>query len=468
VDGGGALSKVERRLTHQARTSLLTPASLGLIIAALLSICPHRTAGQEPLVCGQPLQRSLEAGAVAAYTVSYRDPEFPDEALVEAVDTSGKIGLLKLALRDDPLAATCSGVLDLEEEAGIVEVSDCVPDTDTGTGQYTITLNVVSDSPGNCGEPLPCRLGVPGTLDVLGQVNAYTFPVSGDEDQVTLTLAAAEVGAYHVRIFDPDGFAIEDGDSCDRQVTFEALDSGIYTALVSACGSPHTGSYTIAWQPPQCPVSLAVGSASGQPGQQASVGVTLSTMGHAISDVVLDVGFDASTPVAWRADETPDCEVNPEIPQEGASFAFLPDGCDPGADCTDLHAVVSATGGVTSFRDGQLFTCTVRVQPAASVGAHPLTCSDPQAFDIGGDLPFTICSNGTITVGCTGDCDSDGQVTIDEVIQGVNIALDLLPVSVCAAFDASVDGRITIDELLTAVNYALIGCEPDSSASYDR
>jgi hypothetical protein len=59
---------------------------------------------------------------------------------------------------------------------------------------------------------------------------------------------------------------------------------------------------------------------------------------------------------------------------------------------------------------------------------------------------------------CTGDCNGDGEVTIDELLIGVNIALDLQPLSRCAAFDAGGDGMVTIDELLAAVNNALGGC----------
>ncbi len=59
---------------------------------------------------------------------------------------------------------------------------------------------------------------------------------------------------------------------------------------------------------------------------------------------------------------------------------------------------------------------------------------------------------------CAGDCDGDGVVTIDELLVGVNIALDNTPASACASFDTSGDGAVTIDELLDAVAHALGGC----------
>ncbi len=59
---------------------------------------------------------------------------------------------------------------------------------------------------------------------------------------------------------------------------------------------------------------------------------------------------------------------------------------------------------------------------------------------------------------CTGDCGGDGQVTVDELVTMVNIALGNADVSGCAAGDLSDDGKITVDEILTAVNHALNGC----------
>lgn len=61
---------------------------------------------------------------------------------------------------------------------------------------------------------------------------------------------------------------------------------------------------------------------------------------------------------------------------------------------------------------------------------------------------------------CVGDCNGDGQVTIDEILTMVNIALGNLDIASCMNGDANGDGHITIDEILTAVNNALNGCAP--------
>lgn len=59
---------------------------------------------------------------------------------------------------------------------------------------------------------------------------------------------------------------------------------------------------------------------------------------------------------------------------------------------------------------------------------------------------------------CVGDCGIDGEVTVDEIIVGTNIALGLTPVSECLAFDSSGDQQVTVEEILQAVNNALTGC----------
>jgi hypothetical protein len=40
----------------------------------------------------------------------------------------------------------------------------------------------------------------------------------------------------------------------------------------------------------------------------------------------------------------------------------------------------------------------------------------------------------------------------------VNIALDTMPITACAAGDANHDGQITVDEIVRAVSAALNGC----------
>jgi Ca2+-binding EF-hand superfamily protein len=60
-------------------------------------------------------------------------------------------------------------------------------------------------------------------------------------------------------------------------------------------------------------------------------------------------------------------------------------------------------------------------------------------------------------VPCPGDCDGDGQVTVAELVLGIEIALGRGD-DQCPAFDTNRDGRIGIDELIEVVNASLTGC----------
>lgn len=59
---------------------------------------------------------------------------------------------------------------------------------------------------------------------------------------------------------------------------------------------------------------------------------------------------------------------------------------------------------------------------------------------------------------CTGDCDGDFIVTVDEIVRGVNIALGMSTVVGCERFDPDASGTVTVDEVVTAVDNALNGC----------
>ena len=83
----------------------------------------------------------------------------------------------------------------------------------------------------------------------------------------------------------------------------------------------------------------------------------------------------------------------------------------------------------------------------------------------------TSCTGGMLCVffalinPCLGDCNDDGQVTVNEVLTLVNIALGSADVDVCLAGDIDDDGRIAVDEILAAVNGVLTGCVAAATAS---
>ncbi|MBI3782337.1 MAG: hypothetical protein HY270_02935 [Deltaproteobacteria bacterium] len=68
-----------------------------------------------------------------------------------------------------------------------------------------------------------------------------------------------------------------------------------------------------------------------------------------------------------------------------------------------------------------------------------------------------------VTPACTGDCNNDGLVTVDELVLGVNIALGNALLSDCAAMDGNGDGEVTVDELIVAVSMAISSCPVPSA-----
>jgi hypothetical protein len=59
---------------------------------------------------------------------------------------------------------------------------------------------------------------------------------------------------------------------------------------------------------------------------------------------------------------------------------------------------------------------------------------------------------------CPGDCDRDGEATVDELVNVVNLALGNRRVAACASADRSKDFRITVEEIAAALQNVLVGC----------
>ena len=58
-----------------------------------------------------------------------------------------------------------------------------------------------------------------------------------------------------------------------------------------------------------------------------------------------------------------------------------------------------------------------------------------------------------------GDCNDSSDVTVNELLIMVNIALGSADISTCRAGDADQNGEIAINEIIAAVNNALNGVQ---------
>lgn len=69
---------------------------------------------------------------------------------------------------------------------------------------------------------------------------------------------------------------------------------------------------------------------------------------------------------------------------------------------------------------------------------------------------------------CVGDCDRNGEVTVDELLAIVDVALGNAPIiGRCPAGDADGNGVVQITEVIAAVGGALNGCVPEAGWCYE-
>jgi hypothetical protein len=167
--------------------------------------------------------------------------------------------------------------------------------------------------------------------------------------------------------------------------------------------------------------TIVVGSATGEPSGSVTVDVTLETTAQ-VAGTQNDITFDSHARIAADEGGKPRCRVNPEIDKDGTSFAFMPNGCTPGTDCTGVRALVLSLDNLIAIPNNSvLYTCDVEIA-ADATGTYPLTCSDPGAGDTDAKRIGANCTDGTITV----------AVPIDATIvigQATGAAGDSVPVT---------------------------------------
>lgn len=172
------------------------------------------------------------------------------------------------------------------------------------------------------------------------------------------------------------------------------------TATVTETRPPSTPTVTRTGTATNTPLpivaSIIVGSATGQPGSTVTFNVTLETDAE-VAGTQNDIAFDPKARIAADGGE-PDCTVNPAIDKGDSTFAFLPDGCTPGVDCTSVRVLILSFGNLTPIPDGSvLYSCEVEIAGDAT-DSYPLTCSAPGAGDPDGVRLGADCTDGTITV----------------------------------------------------------------------
>lgn len=73
-------------------------------------------------------------------------------------------------------------------------------------------------------------------------------------------------------------------------------------------------------------------------------------------------------------------------------------------------------------------------------------------------MAILLLGSGSAEARCTGDCGLDGEVTIDELVLGVNVALGVAPAEACPAYPPCDVGPVCVADLIRAVRSALDEC----------
>lgn len=114
-------------------------------------------------------------------------------------------------------------------------------------------------------------------------------------------------------------------------------------------------------------------------------------------------------------------------------------------------------GGCFKTYTGGTLTLTVSScgGPCPTLTPMPTPTSTPTSTPTQPQATSTpTVSDGT----CVGSCNGEGDVTVSDLIQMVNIVLGRAPLSSCLRGDTTGGGTITIAEIVAAVNALLNGC----------
>jgi hypothetical protein len=251
---------------------------------------------------------------------------------------------------------------------------------------------------------------------------------------------------------------------------------------------------------------ITIGSTIGAAGAQVTVPISLTKNGANIVTIApLAYTFDPNVLTFGGCLKAPGVSsgkaVNAAMPSAGritvvvsGDLVVLPDGDI--VDCSFTIAAGAAAGsvavtfesaamaddqfndydatgtsGAVTVGDGTL-TPTPTIEPNPSPTFSPERSQTPSptstATPTDTETPaVTATTTPTVAVvltptrtpaSCLGDCNGDKQVTVNELITMVNIALGTAQLPTCSAGDTNGDATITVNEIIGAVNNALNSC----------
>lgn len=211
---------------------------------------------------------------------------------------------------------------------------------------------------------------------------------------------------------------------------------------------------------------LAVVGGTGNPGETVQVVIRLSgDPANAAVSADLDIAFPTDL-IEFDPPVSQGCRVASRLAATHQVGGQLP---RPGLL---RFALFARALEIHPLGDGELATCDFHVPAASAVATAALGVEFAALGDAAGQLLPVVSADGAIVIDreipaptptvpsdrCAADCNGDGQLTIDELIRSVGIALGNLPLAECPESDGSGDGAVSVSELIRGVNGAMGSC----------
>lgn len=242
-----------------------------------------------------------------------------------------------------------------------------------------------------------------------------------------------------------------------------ALSSGVPSTFFNAntgCNQCHSGG--------QAPAVMLAGPTAVEPGSTAEYTFTILAVGNqdrgglnasALAGT-LSIGgaFSAGTrPIAGAGRRDEITHARPKAAVEGRiEFSFLWTAPEEFESAT-LHVWGNAVNGSGNESGDRASMAELEIVAAGGDTPTP-TATEPAPTPTPTPPASPTATPSGPTEGCVGDCNGDGAVAINEVVTGVNIGLEALPLSACTAFDPNGNGVVAVNEIVQGVNNGLSGC----------
>lgn len=374
----------------------------------------------------------VRSGALSPYRFKVTSTS---KVLISARDVSSSIGVLYLRLHGPDGAVieeTCDGQITPRLTPGgyTLLVGDCVG---TDAGQYRLIFDT-PQCPAETNDPCPAAVAINAEsfLDVVSVSNATS---SASDPQPACATGVRGRSVWYRYTPPRDGTLLVD--------TFGSTYDTVLSAYTGSCGS-------LARVTNGC--SDDTGDLTSQIAVPARAGVTQTFM---VSSV------DSEDGTLAFALQFADGSVEPTPTPTAGTGACCEERADPcvGPFCS------------RGCEEAPCQTCVCNIDNYCCLDVWDEFCAasaldecESSCVCMGGASPTSTATPTPtrtptrVNSTCEGDCNGSGEVTIDELIRGVSIALGNATIDTCPSFDRNHDLAVSVDELVRAVLQALNSC----------